>query len=115
MKEFNIINEGVEAVFNNNYFLGSHTRIFYAILVNINDNNNDINKKNERKLYIFDYLFKFNYKNRFRCIPETPKNDFFYSDLFNSSENEDLNDIKSKISSTNIYFNYNNNDNKNFF
>ena len=98
LKEYEIINEGVETVFANNYFLGSHTRIFYVVLVNFN---------NVIKLYIFDYLFKFNYKNRFRCIADTPKNDFSSTDLFNGAENEDLNDIKSKISSTNIYFHNN--------
>ena len=51
IKDYEIINEGVETVFANNYFLGSHTRIFYIVLVNLN---------NEIKLYIFDYLFKFN-------------------------------------------------------
>ena len=82
MKEYNIINEGVEAVFNNNYFLGSHTRIFYVVLVNINDNNNDINKKNERKLYIFDYLFKFNYENRFLFFANNWEMKLLYSFKF---------------------------------
>ena len=59
MNEYDIINEGVETIFAKNYFLGSHTRIFYVVLMNIkNNNNNAINKKIERKLYIFDYLFK---------------------------------------------------------
>ena len=93
----NNLNEGVCVTFVNNFFLGSHTRIFYVLLVNGNNNN--------KVLYIFDYLFKFNYENRFRCVPNTPKNDFIYSDLFNTTENEDLNDIKSKISSTVINFN----------
>ena len=96
IKDYEIINQGVETIFVNNYFLGSHTRIFYIILVNLN---------NEIKLYIFDYLFKFNYKNRFRCISETQKNDFSSTDLFNGAENEDLNDISSKITSTIIFFN----------
>ena len=112
IKENEIINEGVEAVFENNFFLGSHTRIFYAILVNINNKDN-LNKKSERKLYIFDYLFKFDYKNRFRCIADSPRNDFILTDIFNGAENEDLNDIKSKISSTIIYFNSNTNINNN--
>ena len=97
-KNNNIINEGVEVVFENNYFLGSHTRIFYVVLISLNK---------EIKLFIFDYLFKFNYKNRFRCLTEIPKDDFSFGDLFNGAENEDLNDIKSKISSTNIEFNSN--------
>ena len=103
--EFNIINEGVETVFAKNYFLGSHTRIFYVVLMNINSNTgNNHNNKIERKLYIFDYLFKFNYKNKFRCIPEIQKNDFLKHDLFNGAENEDLDDIKSKISYITINF-----------
>ena len=107
MNEYDIINEGVETIFVKNYFLGSHTRIFYVVLMNIkNNNNNAINKKIERKLYIFDYLFKFNYKNKFRCIPDTPKKDFLKHDLFNGAENEDLDDIKSKISYINITFNF---------
>ena len=107
MNEYDIINEGVETIFAKNYFLGSHTRIFYVVLMNIkNNNNNAINKKIERKLYIFDYLFKFNYKNKFRCIPDTPKKDFLKHDLFNGVENEDLDDIKSKISYINITFNF---------
>ena len=104
IKENEIINEGVEVIFENNFFLGSHTRIFYVILVNINNNNDNLNKKTERKLYIFDYLFKFDYNNRFRCIADSPRNDFISTDTFNGAENEDLNDIKSKISSTIIYF-----------
>ena len=107
MNEYDIINEGVETVFAKNYFLGSHTRIFYVVLMNINNNsnnNNAINKKIERKLYIFDYLFKFNYKNKFRCISDTPKKDFLQHDLFNGAENEDLDDIKTKISYINISF-----------
>ena len=47
--------------------------------MNINNNtSNNHNNKIERKLYIFDYLFKFNYKNKFRCIPEIQKNDFIW-------------------------------------
>ena len=107
LNNYEIINEGVETIFGDNYFLGSYTRIFYVILINLN---------NEIKLYIFDYLFKFNYKNRFRSIADIQRNDFNATDLFNGSENEDLNDIKSKISSTNLNFiaaiNINNN-NKN--
>ena len=99
-----IISEGVIAIFANNFFLGSHTRIFYVVLVT-NDNNDRMAKINERELYIMDYLFKFNYKDRFRCISDIPKNDFFYTDAFNGAENEDLNDIKSKISTTKLFFN----------
>ena len=109
----NIIGEGVTAIFANNYFLGSHTRIFYIVVAS--SDNNFQNKKCERQIYIMDYLFKFNYKDRFRCISEVPKNDYFYTDAFNGSENEDLNDIKSKISTTTIIFNnlyFNNNKNK---
>ena len=58
-----------------------------------------------RQLYILDYLFKFDYKDRFRCISNEPRNDYFYTDAFNGAENEDLNDIKSKISTTKIIFN----------
>ena len=109
-----IINEGVIAIFANNFFLGSHTRIFYVVLV-LNDDYDIIRKKSERQLYIMDYLFKFDYKDRFRCIADEPRNDYFYTDAFNGAENEDLNDIKSKISSTTILFNNLNqdkNDNK---
>ena len=114
-----IVNDGVIAIFANNFFLGSHTRIFYVVLVakdntnnNNNNNNNSPSKNNERELYIMDYLFKFNYKDRFRCISETPRNDFFYTDAFNGAENEDLNDIRAKTSATKIVFNTNNTDNK---
>ena len=106
-----IISEGVIAIFANNFFLGSHTRIFYVILV-MNDNNDIIKKKSERQLYIMDYLFKFNYKDRFRCIADAPRNDFFYTDAFNGAENEDLNDIKSKISTTTLTFKIESGDNK---
>ena len=101
---YSIVSEGVIAIFANNFFLGSHTRIFYVILVS-NDNNDIIKKKSERQLYILDYLFKFDYKDRFRCISNEPRNDYFYTDAFNGAENEDLNDIKSKISTTKIIFN----------
>ena len=107
LNNYEIINEGVETIFGDNYFLGSYTRLFYVVLIYLN---------NEIKLYIFDYLFKFNYKNRFRSIADIQRNDFNATDLFNGTENEDLNDIKSKISSTNLNFiatiNLNNN-NKN--
>ena len=106
LNNYEIINEGVETIFGDNYFLGSYTRLFYVVLIYLN---------NEIKLYIFDYLFKFNYKNRFRSIADIQRNDFNATDLFNGSENEDLNDIKSKISSTNLNFitaiNLNNNKN----
>ena len=106
-----IISEGVIAIFANNFFLGSHTRIFYVVLV-LNDNNDIIKKKSERQIYIMDYLFKFNYKDRFRCISEVPRNDFFYTDAFNGAENEDLNDIKSKISTTTLVFKIENSNKK---
>ena len=106
----NVIAEGVITIFVNNFFLGSHTRIFFVILVS-NDNDKN-NKKTERQIYIMDYLFKFNYKDRFRCISDVPRNDFFLTDSFNGAENEDLNDIKSKISTTSIIYN-NSNQNKN--
>ena len=102
-KNNNIISEGVIAIFANNFFLGSHTRIFYVVLTS--DDNEKYKKKTERQIYIMDYLFKFNYKDRFRCITDIPKNDFFYTDTFNGAENEDLNDIKSKISTATIIFN----------
>ena len=102
-----IISEGVIAIFANNFFLGSHTRIFYVVLVS---NDIDDKKKTERQLYIMDYLFKFNYKDRFRCISDIPRNDYFYTDAFNGAENEDLNDIKSKISTTKIIFTNNSQD-----
>ena len=107
-----IISEGVIAIFANNFFLGSHTRIFYVVLVT-NDNNDRMAKINERELYIMDYLFKFNYKDRFRCIADVPRNDFFYTDAFNGGENEDLNDIKSKISTTTLTFNIQENNKNN--
>ena len=107
-----IISEGVIAIFANNFFLGSHTRIFYVVLV-LKDNNDIIKKKSERHIYIMDYLFKFNYKDRFRCIADVPRNDFFYTDAFNGGENEDLNDIKSKISTTTLTFNIQENNKNN--
>ena len=108
-----IISEGVISIFANNFFLGSHTRIFYVVLVT-KDNIDIIKKKSERQIYIMDYLFKFNYKDRFRCISDIPKNDYFYTDAFNGAENEDLNDIKSKISTTTIIFNNINQDKNNY-
>ena len=109
---FTLIGEGVISIFANNFFLGSHTRIFYVILVT-KDNNDIIKKKTERQIYIMDYLFKFNYKDRFRCISDIPRNDYFYTDAFNGVENEDLNDIKSKISTTTIIFNNTNQEKNN--
>ena len=110
-KNNDIISEGVIAIFANNFFLGSHTRIFYVVLTS-DDNNEKCKKKTERQIFIMDYLFKFNYKDRFRCITDIPKNDFFYTDNYNGAENEDLNDIKSKISTSTIIFK-NSNKNKN--
>ena len=100
-----ILCEGVCTIFGNNYFLGSFTRIFYVILIKDEENwgsGPEIEKN--LNLYIIDYLFKFDYKDRFRCIADFPNNDFYFTDLFNGAENEDLIDIKYKISSTNIYF-----------
>ena len=100
-----IICEGVSTIFGNNHFLGSFTRIFYVILIKDEENwgtGSEIEKN--LNLYIIDYLFKFDYKDRFRCIADFPNNDFYFTDLFNGAENEDLIDIKYKISSTNIYF-----------
>ena len=84
------INDGITVLFSNNFFYGSYTRIFYVIIVT------EIGSK-KTKIYIFDYLYLFNYNDKFRSLPPKFLIDYF-NDLYNTEEVEDLKDIKTKIS-----------------
>ena len=89
------IQQNVNVVFSNNFFLGSHSRIFYVITECKNDSK-------EINIYLFDYLFLFDFNDKFRSLPKKIINDY-YNDLFNTEEIEDLRDINSKISKTTIF------------
>ncbi len=92
-----IIQQNVNVVFSNNFFLGSHSRIFYIVT------EYKIDSK-EMNIYIFDYLFLFDFNDKFRSLPKKIICDY-YNDLFNTEEIEDLRDINTKISKSTIYFN----------
>ena len=91
------IHDAITVLFSNNFFYGSHSRIFYVIIIT------EIGSK-KTKIYIFDYLYLFNYNNKFRCLPSKFLIDYF-NDLYNTEEVEDLKDIKTKISFSYINLN----------
>jgi hypothetical protein len=76
--------ETISAVFGNNYFLGSFGRIIYTILMPT-----DI--QNLNKLYLIDYLFRYENCNKFKTIQENGnvKN--------NQTSNEYVRNIEKKV------------------
>lgn len=91
-----IVHSKVEVVFSNNFFLGSHAKLFYIIT------ETPIRSQNT-KVTILDYLFQFDYKSKFRSVPFNVKEIVdTYHNFYNTEEIEDLNDIRTKISSLNI-------------
>ena len=89
----NFVHSKVEVVFSNNFYLGSHSKIYYVITETADN-------ADSTKVTIIDYLFQFDFDLKFRSVPYNVSDitDMFHN-FFNTESIEDLHDIKSKYTS----------------
>ena len=96
-----VLKTSTTAVFSNNYFLGSHAKVFY-VATEISSSTN----YQKMRLVIMDYLFKFDYNFKYRSIPNNIDHIVVtYHNFYNTEEIEDLYEIKTKISESFIKLN----------